>query len=98
MSADRYTFEATEQKAIELETLLKRFGIKVRVGSDLEAAVLSVFEILERRRSAVVADWTKDLRVNVANVVGLSEFGAPAAGRRVSSGFLPVDSSSAATQ
>ena len=40
MNADRYTFEATEQKAIGLEALLKRFGIKVCVGSDLEAGAL----------------------------------------------------------
>jgi hypothetical protein len=87
MRAERYTFEAAEQNAIQLEALLKRFGIKVRVGSDLEASALSVVEILERRRSEAVADWTKDLRTNVANVVGLSEFGAQLLAARSHSDF-----------
>lgn len=53
---------AAEQKAIEFEALPNRFGIKIRGGSDLEAALLSVFEILERRRLAVAADWTTEIQ------------------------------------
>lgn len=70
---DRFTFEEAMEHTYALERLLRDHGISIRQGSALEAAVLSVMRIVEMRTGRIKPDWSTDLRVEVARLIGLAE-------------------------
>ena len=67
-------FEELEQLVFAFEAVLKRFGIPIQSGSELEGACCSVLEVLGKNKNAQIRDQQEDIRHVFTEVLGLWSF------------------------
>jgi len=65
------SFEELEQLVFAFEEVLKRFGIPIQSGSELERACCSVLELLGRNQNTQILDAQEDIRHIFTEVLGL---------------------------
>lgn len=68
------SFEELEQLVFAFEEVLKRFGIPIQSGSELEGACCSVLEVLGNNQNAQIRDPQEDIRHVFTEVLGIWSF------------------------
>lgn len=68
------SFEELEQLVFAFEAVLKRFGIPIQTGSELEGACCSVLEVLGKNQNAQIRDPQEDIRHVFTAVLGIWSF------------------------
>ena len=68
------SFEELEQLVFAFEAVLKRFGIPIQSGSELEGACCSVLEVLGKNQNAQIRDPQEDIRHVFTEVLGIWSF------------------------
>ena len=65
------SFEGLKQLVFAFEEVLKRFGIPIQSGSELEGACCSVLEVLGKNQNTQILDAQEDIRRVFTEVLGL---------------------------
>lgn len=68
------SIEELEQLVFAFEAVLKRFGISIQSGSELEGACCSVLEVLGKNQNTQIRDTQEDIRHVFTEVLGLWSF------------------------
>ncbi|MGE0471826.1 MAG: hypothetical protein AB7L09_06280 [Nitrospira sp.] len=68
------TYLALEQLVYSFEGVLKRFGIPIQSGSELEKACLSVQEVMHKNQNPNICDPQEDIRHEFREVLGIWVF------------------------
>lgn len=68
------SFEELVQLVDTFEVVLKRFGILIRSGSELEGACCSVLEVLGKNQNAHICDPQEDIRLVFTEILGIWTF------------------------
>src|SRR6266700_6802575 len=68
------SFAELERLVESFEQVLKREGIPIRTGSDLEAACLSVLEVLGKHRNPDLRNPHEDIRLVFTELLGIWTF------------------------
>jgi hypothetical protein len=69
-----YSFEVSQQELFEFEELLNKHGLKIKSNSDLERVSLNITEINEKFKKKILHDDKQDIRMQLSEVAGLTEF------------------------
>ena len=68
------SFEELDQLVNAFEAVLKRFGILIQSGSELEGACCSVLEVLGKNQNAHICDPQEDIRLVFTEILGIWTF------------------------
>src|SRR6267143_2223721 len=74
MTGQGASFEEIEGQVKEFEQILKAHGLVIQPGSDLEAACLSVTDVLGKHHSPELRDPREDIRLVFTEVLGIWSF------------------------
>lgn len=68
------SFEELQQLVFDFESVLKRFDVVIKSGSELESACCSVLEVLGKNQSITIRDPKEDIREVFTEVLGIWAF------------------------
>lgn len=68
------SFDELQQLVFEFESVLKRFHVAIKSGSELESACCSVLEVLGKNQSKAIREPNKDIREVFTEVLGIWAF------------------------
>ena len=65
------SFAELSQQVDDFEQIMVKYGVSIKVGSDLEAACLSVVDILQKNQRPELRDPNEDVRVVFTEILGI---------------------------
>jgi len=69
-----HPFEVSQQELFAFEELLKKHGLNIKSNSDLERISISIIEVNEKFKGKIIHDDKQDIRMQLSEVAGLTEF------------------------